>query len=61
MLGVGALTLFNILRTAGESGVYRIFPISRGFTEFHTIFVSGLDSSVSIRSLQKAASVKKET
>lgn len=54
-VGVGALTLFNILRAAGESGVYRIFPISRGLTEFHTIFVSGLDSSVCIRPLQKGA------
>lgn len=50
-----SLTLFNIFRTAGESGVYRIFPISRGLTEFHTIFVTGFDSSVCIRLLQKAA------
>lgn len=54
-LGVVSLTLFNILRTAGESGVYRIFPISRGLTEFHTIFVTGLDSRVCIRSLQNGA------
>lgn len=52
---VVSLTLFNILRTAGESGVYRIFPISRGLTEFHTIFVTGLDSRVCIRELQKGA------
>lgn len=58
--GGGALTLFNILRAAGESGVYRIFPISRGLTEFHTIFVSGLDSSVCIRPLQKGAAGKKD-
>lgn len=51
----GAITFFNILRTAGESGVYRIFPISRGLTEFHTIFVTGLDSRVCIRELQKGA------
>lgn len=50
-----SLTLFNILRTAGESGVYRIFPINRGLTEFHTIFVTGLDSRVCIRALQKGA------
>lgn len=56
VLEVVSLTLFNILRTAGESGVYRIFPISRGLTEFHTIFVTGLDSRVRIRSLQKGAS-----
>ncbi|KAG7229041.1 hypothetical protein INR49_013160, partial [Caranx melampygus] len=49
------LTLFNILWTAGESGVYRIFPISRGLTEFHTIFVTGLDSRVCMRALQKGA------
>lgn len=54
-LEVVSLTLFNILRTAGESGVYRIFPISRGLTEFHTIFVTGLDSRVCIRELQKGA------
>lgn len=49
------LTLFNILRTAGESGAYRIFPIRRGLTEFHTILVTGLDSRVCIRALQKGA------
>lgn len=52
---VAPLTLFNILRTAGESGAYRIFPIRRGLTEFHTIFVTGLDSRVCIRALQKGA------
>lgn len=51
----GVFTLFNILRTAGESGVYRIFPISRGLTEFHTIFVTGLDSRLCIKELQKGA------
>lgn len=53
--GGPALTLFNILRTAGESGAYRIFPISRGLTEFHTILVTGLDSRVCIRALQNGA------
>lgn len=52
---VVSLTLFNILWTAGESGVYKIFPISRGLTEFHTIFVMGLDSMVCIKSLQDGA------
>lgn len=61
MLEVVSLTLFNILWTAGESGVYRIFPISRGLTEFHTIFVTGLDSRVCIRSLQKGASMTNDT
>lgn len=59
--GWALLTLFNILRAAGESGVYRIFPISRGLTEFHTIFVSGLDSSVCIRPLQKGAAGTEDT
>lgn len=54
-----SLTLFNILRMAGESGVYRIFPIRRGLTEFHTIFVTGLDSRVCIRELQKGAEKQK--
>lgn len=61
MLEVVALTLFNILWTAGELGVYRIFPISRGLTEFHTIFVTGLDSRVCIRSLQNGASMTNDT
>lgn len=61
MLEVVSLTLFNILWTAGELGVYRIFPISRGLTEFHTIFVTGLDSRVCIRSLQNGASMTNDT
>jgi len=49
------LTLFIIFLTAGESGVYRIFPITRGFTEFHTILVIGFDSRFCINALQNGA------
>lgn len=55
------ITLFIIFLTAGESGVKRIFPITRGFTEFHMIFVTGFDSRFCISALQKGAVVQRES
>lgn len=53
------LTFFRILRVAGESGVKRIFPISKGFAALQAILVRGFDSRRWINALQKVA-VKRE-
>ena len=49
------LTFFSILRVAGESGVKRIFPISKGFAALQAILVRGFDSRLWINALQKVA------
>ena len=49
------LTFFRILRVAGESGVKRIFPISKGFAALQAILVRGFDSRLWINALQKVA------
>jgi hypothetical protein len=48
-------TFFRTLCTAGESGVKRIFPISKGFAAIHAILVRGFDSRLWINALQKGA------
>lgn len=37
-----------------------MYPISMGFTEFHTMLAAGLDSRSLIRSLQKGAGGKSQ-
>lgn len=55
------LTFFSILRAAGESGVKRIFPISRGFAALQAILDRGLDSRLWINALQKVAARREGT
>lgn len=51
-LGPGQLTSAMTCLVAGVSGVYRIFPTSRGLRAFHMMRESGLDSKLFITSLQ---------
>lgn len=55
------LTFFSILRIAGESGVKRIFPISKGFAALQAILVRGFDSRLWINALQKVAARREGT
>lgn len=47
-----------ILCVAGVSGVYRIFPMSRGFRALQIILEMGLDSRLRIMLLQYGAGGK---
>lgn len=55
------LTFCSILRTAGESGVKRIFPITKGFAALQAILVRGFDSRLWISALQKVAARREGT
>lgn len=55
------LTFCSILRAAGESGVKRIFPISKGFAALQAILVRGFDSRLWINALQKVAARREGT
>lgn len=50
--GPGQLTSAMTCLVAGVSGVYRIFPTSRGLRAFHMMRERGLDSKLFITSLQ---------